>query len=123
MQQAARSKLIAYDKVLGTVNPADILTKHLAVDLRERHAARCALEFLDGRPEIAPQVCADELGSIEVQTEIVMVARVPARGFAARRAAGKGVGDPPGLCPQQRMAIRSGVSEQLRISWADLNDE
>ena len=66
VQQAARAKLIEYIKVPGEDNPADILTKHLAAEPRERHAARCGLIYLEGRAAIAPRVCADDIGSFEI---------------------------------------------------------
>ena len=37
VQQAACTNIIQYMKVLGTVSPADALTKHLTEVLREQH--------------------------------------------------------------------------------------
>ena len=86
---------------MGDNNPADILTKHLAAEPRERHAARCSLIFLDGRAEIAPQVCADELGLVEIsRAEAVNLRNV------ARRPSGKGIGS----------------SMAPRVSWADMSE-
>ena len=57
VQQAACSKRLEYLKVHGKLNPADALTKHLAEALRDGHFKRIGLEFLDGRPEAAPELC------------------------------------------------------------------
>ena len=40
LQQAARKQIIGYDKILGTVKPADMLTDQLPAEPRERHSAR-----------------------------------------------------------------------------------
>ena len=101
VQQAARAKVIAYLKVVGTANPADILTKHLPEEPRGRHASRCALEFLEGRPGIAPEVCAGDLQSLERTRK---PSTTPTR---ARIPPGKGMGGPP----------------KPRGSWADATEE
>ena len=65
LQQAARTKLISFQKVVGEHNPADALTKHLAEEPRRRHTAFCGLEWLPGRAEIAPKVSEDVLAPTE----------------------------------------------------------
>ena len=102
VQQAARAKLIEYIKVPGEDNPADILTKHLAAEPRERHAARCGLIYLEGRAAIAPRVCADDIGSFEISRVDTAANQV-----ALRRPAGKGIGE----------------RQEKRFSWADACDE
>ena len=57
VQQAAYSKRIAYLKVAGTVNPADLLTKHLAEPLREVHCACVNMKLILGRAGKAPELC------------------------------------------------------------------
>ena len=42
---------------MGTLNPADMLTKHLAEPLRLTHVKRINNEYMEGRAEIAPEVC------------------------------------------------------------------
>ena len=37
IQQTAAEKRLAYDKVLGTENPADLMTKYLPIDTWRRH--------------------------------------------------------------------------------------
>ena len=57
VQQAARTKLIQCLKVLGTVNPADALTKHLTEAMRDQHMKRIKMTFETGRPLTAPKLC------------------------------------------------------------------
>ena len=57
VQQAAHSKVIHYDKILGTLNPADMMTKHLAEPIRKIHVARLFNEWLEGRPKQAIKLC------------------------------------------------------------------
>ena len=99
VQQAARTKLIEYLKVLGDVNPADMLTKHLAEEPRSRHSATCNLSWPAGRPAIAPQVCADELGSVEVAPTLQGGAE------PVRQRSGKGAG--------------GATSTRTTVGWAD----
>ena len=94
--------MIEYIKVPGEDNPADILTKHLAAEPRERHAARCGLIYLEGRAAIAPRVCADDIGSFEISRVDTVANQV-----ALRRPAGKGIGE----------------RQEKRFSWADARDE
>ena len=54
IQQAAAEKRLAYSKVLGTDNPADLMTKHLTQDVIEKHCATLRVQFLGGRAETAP---------------------------------------------------------------------
>ena len=49
-----------YRKVLGSKNPADILTKHVPGELLDRHLETLGAEVADGRAEAAP-----ELSSVE----------------------------------------------------------
>ena len=51
---------LAYKKVLGTKNPADVLTKHVPGELLERHLESIGAEARHGRAETAP-----ELNSVE----------------------------------------------------------
>ena len=89
VQQAARMKLIEFLKILGTDNPADMLTKHLPEEPRSRHAARVGVQFLQGRPAIAPHVCADEANTVEKEKHIPASAAP-----ATREPSGKGIGSP-----------------------------
>ena len=54
IQQTAAEKRLSYGKVLGTDNPADLLTKHLTADVLGRHCSRMNATFPGGRAEKAP---------------------------------------------------------------------
>ena len=69
LQQAARQKLIAFTKVDGTHNPADIATKHLAAELRLRHTTTCGIEYLEGRAAIAPEVSPDQINAVDAEQQ------------------------------------------------------
>ena len=56
IQQTAAEKRLAYDKVLGTENPADLMTKYLAVDMIDRHCAKLSSSWPVGRAEKAPDL-------------------------------------------------------------------
>ena len=47
---------LAYHKVLGTKNPADILTKHVPADLLSKHLGAIQVEARGGRAETAPEL-------------------------------------------------------------------
>ena len=56
VQERLRSKDFALTKVLGTENPADVLTKAVNRMVMEAHAPRMNLTKWSGRAEIAPQL-------------------------------------------------------------------
>lgn len=56
LQQQAAKKIIPLVKVDGTVNCADLLTKHLGVQVQQRHVEFMQLEFREGRAEMAAQL-------------------------------------------------------------------
>ncbi len=64
VQETRLTGRLGFKKVLGQKNPADILTKHVARDLLDRHLATMGTEFKDGRAETAP-----ELNSVESAVE------------------------------------------------------
>ena len=45
---------IAYRKVLGEKNPADLLTKHFGVEVISHHADTLNMTWIEGRAESAP---------------------------------------------------------------------
>ena len=53
LQQRELHKSIEFMKVLGTRNPADLMTKHLDKESGERHLERLHFAFLDGRTSMA----------------------------------------------------------------------
>lgn len=54
VQEARVSGRIAYKKVLGEKNPADLLTKHLSADVTSRHIETLNMTWVGGRAESAP---------------------------------------------------------------------
>ena len=55
-QETAATKRLAFNKVLGTVNPADLLTKYLAREVSVGHCDRLSLSFRTGRADSAPKL-------------------------------------------------------------------
>ena len=47
---------IAYKKVLGEKNPADLLTKYMSADLMNKHLETISARAIVGRAESAPQI-------------------------------------------------------------------
>ena len=64
VQEVRCSKRLKYTKVLGTRNPADLLTKHVPRELLDVHTHTLGMEFKDGRAESSP-----DLNSVEAYTE------------------------------------------------------
>ena len=54
VQEVRASGRIAYPKVLGEKNPADLLTKHLAAEVIHRHCDTLNMRWVEGRAEAAP---------------------------------------------------------------------
>ena len=58
LQQQAAKKIIPLVKVDGTINCADLLTKHLATAMQLRHVKTMQLDFREGRAKQAAQLHA-----------------------------------------------------------------
>ena len=57
IQQAARSKIIDFRKVLGEENPADLLTKHSSSQAKLEYLVTLfGCRYNDGRPSSAPML-------------------------------------------------------------------
>ena len=54
MQEVRVSGRIAYRKVLGEKNPADLLTKHLGAEVIAQHVDTLNKIWVEGRAESAP---------------------------------------------------------------------
>ena len=59
MQDLVRAKEVRLHKVLGTENPADLMTKPLARAEIDGHLARLGLSRATGRAETAPRADAE----------------------------------------------------------------
>ena len=60
VQEVRASGRVNYKKVLGTKNPADLLTKHLAGEVIDKHVEAIGQEFRGGRAEAAPTISSLE---------------------------------------------------------------
>ena len=56
IQDKIRTKDVTLSKVLGTANPADILTKHVDRQRLERHLRTLGIREEHGRPDLAPSL-------------------------------------------------------------------
>ena len=56
IQQTAAEKRLSYLKVLGTDNPADLMTKHLGQEVLTKHSWKLGVTFPGGRAETAPNL-------------------------------------------------------------------
>lgn len=54
IQQTAAEKRLQHSKVLGTINPADLMIKYLSAEINEGHCARLGVQFTRHRAEAAP---------------------------------------------------------------------
>ena len=140
IQETSLTGRLKYWKVLGSKNPADILTKHVPGELLERHLETLNVEVRDGRAETAPELnsviellqwhaplsCFDG-GKCVRFYEKVLVRGIPA----------ENLGRSCRLCPKTH-AVRAttaelrnpngspgpgGVAKLKRPSWADITDE
>ena len=57
VQEVRLTRRLAYHKVLGTKNPADILTKYVPAELLKRHLATLVTAAVGGRADAAPELC------------------------------------------------------------------
>ena len=73
VQDLVRAKDVRLHKVLGTLNPADLMTKPLSRAEIDGHLTRLGLSRQTGRAETAPRADA------EVDTTLVSCRVVPAR--------------------------------------------
>ena len=56
IQETAAAKRLQFTKVLGTINPADLMTKYLTQEVLKGHCDRTNLYFKGGRAQAAPQL-------------------------------------------------------------------
>ena len=60
VQECRVTGRLSYHKVLGAKNPADVLTKHVAGDLLDRHLGTIGAQITSGRAESAPEISSLE---------------------------------------------------------------
>ena len=56
IQGAVRDQLLKVRKIPGAENPADLLTKHVPAEVRDRHLQRLCVEYSEGRHSLAPKL-------------------------------------------------------------------
>ena len=56
MQTKVRDGSVLLEKMLGSGNPADILTKHVSADLLTKMLGKVNIQFIDGRSAVAPEL-------------------------------------------------------------------
>ena len=69
VQEARLTGRLAYRKVLGSKNPADVLTKHVPADLLQKHLETLCTEVRGGRAETAPELNSIESVVLEIDRE------------------------------------------------------
>ena len=71
VQEVRSTGRLGYKKVLGTLNPADVLTKHVPGELLDAHLRTLGLELRGGRAETAPSL--DMVTAEHVADEVVLI--------------------------------------------------
>ncbi len=69
VQEARVTGRLSYKKVLGTKNPADMLTKHMPGDLMDKHLETLGAEVQAGRAQAAPELNSAEVESLVLWLE------------------------------------------------------
>ena len=135
VQEARLTGRLAYKKVLGTKNPADVLTKHVPAELLQRHLETLCTEVRGGRAETAPELNSLEsfIVELKIEKEVRFNAKVQVRPISAenngrrckgafqKKTEGKWGGhraDAGGASPSPPMAVPNP-----RPRWADLCEE
>ena len=79
VQEVRSTGRLMYKKVLGTLNPSDVLTKHVPADLLTAHLKTLGVEVRGGRADSAPELSQlevhrqwyyNEQGSEKVEVEV-----------------------------------------------------
>ena len=123
VQETRVTGRLSYKKVLGSKNPADILTKHVPGELLDRHLETLGAEVAEGRAEAAPELSSLEslVQWVQEPRKVHFAAKVEFRAIPqenrGRRCADRTVG----------RAIRRGGQGGARQGryrrWADIIDD
>ena len=70
VQETLSTGRLPYMKVLGTKNPADVLTKHVPADLLNKHLETMNVTITEGRAEKAPELSALVVSDVEWLEEL-----------------------------------------------------
>ena len=96
IQDAVRQKRIHLEKVLGTENPADLMTKNLDQKSMDKMLEKMGISLPAGRSQIAPTTGKSggvQLESMKTQKKEVQEIQVKEKGKVQRNG-GKGVQEP-----------------------------
>ena len=93
VQEVRSTGRLGYKKVLGTLNPSDVLTKHVPGDLLDAHLKSLGMEVRGGRAGAAPTLDSVTIEYVSDWVEVVKDRRVSFSNVASIRpipAAGRG---------------------------------
>ena len=71
IQDAVRQRRVHLEKVLGTENPSDLLTKHLDAKTIEKYMTKMGVVALEGRAGTAPELAQKAAKKVELENEAV----------------------------------------------------
>ena len=112
VQEVRSTGRLSYKKVLGTMNPSDVLTKHVPGELLDAHLKTLGMELRGGRADAAPTLDAIGIEYVEDWYEPMKPKKVSFKETVTVRpipAAGRG-----------RPTREAG---KVRRTWADTDDE
>ena len=116
VQEVRSSGRLAYRKVLGTLNPSDVLTKHVPGDLLDSHLTTLGVELRGGRAESAPT-----LNSLEVERREYFET-IEEEGLKCLS-----VSNPGGVdTKKEEKAANSGgvqLCKNVKTRWADIEED
>ncbi len=132
VQEVRSTGRLAYHKVLGSRNPADVLTKHVPAELLNVHLKTLGLEVREGRAETAPTLDSVEAWTIawtkggqerkEVRfSKVVQMVEIPASGKCRRTSGAKKT-----RTSRRKLGRVPGGDEEVgpeKERWADIEDD
>ena len=117
VQEVRSTGRLAYKKVLGTMNPSDILTKHVPGDLLDCHLRTLGTEVRGGRAETAPTLDTVEAEYMYDWIEGDSEAKVKKRNVRFCK-------DVTCRCiPATGKQLPTSRARKCKAAWADMEDE
>ena len=129
VQEVRSTGRLSYKKVLGSRNPADILTKHVPGDLLDTHARTLGVEFRGGRELAAPTINSLEVTAQDVhewveflEKRVCFAGKVRCRGIARE---GKSIPVPHKMkgCRVREMLSDKWQKNIGNERWADMDSD
>ena len=122
VQEVKSTGRLGYKKVLGTLNPSDVLTKHVPGDLLDAHLRTLGMEVRGGRSDVAPT-----LDSVIVEYLCDWVEATKDEPKKKKKKFGLKVRfNEDVLCrniPATGRQLPTGHARKTRCTWADTKDE